>query len=51
MRRLTVTELQGPRELAKSRAKPSRTCGTVNAGVYFFPPQRFSRDEPGGDQR
>src|SRR5579871_3234876 len=28
-----------------------RTCGTVRAGVLFFPAPGFLREEPGGDQR
>ena len=28
-----------------------RTVGTVSAGVYFFPPPAFLRQEPGGQQR
>ena len=27
-----------------------RTCGTLRAGVNFFPLPRFLRQEPGGDQ-
>ena len=28
-----------------------RTCGTVNAGVHFFSPPGFLRQEPGRQQR
>src|SRR3989304_9186467 len=28
-----------------------RTLGTVSAGVYFFPPQVFFRQDPRGQQR
>lgn len=28
-----------------------RTCGTVSAGVYFFPPPCFPRQEPRGNER
>ena len=28
-----------------------RTVGTVSAGVYFFPPPLFLREEPRGQQR
>ena len=27
-----------------------RTCGTVSAGVHFFSPPRFLRQEPRGQQ-
>ena len=30
---------------------PSRICGTVIAGEYFFSPMRFTHQEPSGDQR
>src|ERR1700730_11006582 len=31
--------------------RPSRTCWTVSAGVYFFSPAGFLHQEPGGDER
>ena len=30
---------------------PSRICGTVIAGVHFFPPLGFGHQEPCGDER
>ena len=30
---------------------PARSCGSVIAGVHFFPPPRFCDQEPRGDQR
>ena len=30
---------------------PSRICGTVIAGVHFFPPPGFADQEPNGDER
>src|SRR5918994_5184503 len=32
-------------------AMPSRTCGSVMAGVDFFSVSGFPQQEPGGDQR
>jgi hypothetical protein len=40
-----------PNARRSSRATPPRTCGTVNAGVGFFPPPRLLRQEPRRDQR
>ncbi len=35
----------------RSMATPSRICGTVIAGVHFFPPLGFQHQEPRGDER
>src|ERR1017187_3132534 len=38
-------------DLCSSRAMASRICGNVIAGVHFFSPPRFLRQEPRGQQR
>src|SRR3989304_9172937 len=37
--------------LCSNEAKIVRTCGTVIAGVDFFSPPGFLREEPGGQER
>src|SRR5262249_57100389 len=40
-----------PRARCSRAAMHQRSCGTVSAGVHFFPPPGFLRQEPGGDER
>src|SRR3954465_7809182 len=40
-----------PQRRLSSTAITAANCGTVNAGVSFFPPAGLARQEPRGDQR
>src|ERR1700704_4293665 len=40
-----------PQRRLSSTAITTANCGTVNAGVTFFPPTGLTRQEPRGDQR
>src|SRR5262245_40269197 len=39
-----------PRARCSRAAMHQRSCGTVSAGVHFFSPPGFLRQEPGGDE-